>query len=243
MPSRRMSTTSPSKVTGGGPTTTIDPFVDTFTLDIQAAESNAAPTDADTYQIALAQSDTMAGQVETVTLEFPTGVWGESNSTPTEANNFAMRVWLSGSAGSGVDNPTNANSENNGTVATVETALLGSASETLTSEVGVNIPAGVSVASAIYRGWFTATLPLGTSSAELIAHSSTALFTDVVMNNVAGNWLDGSFTFDLVAAGIDTAAKLGSLQIYHRTTDLVAGVTPATMTVDAGAVELAAAFS
>lgn len=243
MPSKRIRSVNSVTVSGGGGTVTVDPFTDTFTLNIVAAESNATPTEADTYAIALAQSESNATPTEALELKFPAGVWAETGAAPTDVNAITMRVWLSGSSGAGVTNPTNADGQNNGTVATISTAALGSNTETLTSLVGTSVPS-VSVSAATYRGWFNLTINVGTSTGRVIAHSNAALFTDVTMfsANTSTNHSTGTFTFDLVAAGINTLAKVQSLEIYHQTQDLVAGVTQATMTVDAGAVELAGAF-
>jgi len=241
-----------------------DTPLDAITIALQLAESNAVPTDVDTYQLALAlaednatqadvdtyilnllQTDVNADHAETVGLTFPAGSFPESSAAPTEASSFTMRVWLSASAGSGVTNPANADGQNNATNAVISTAALGASTETLTSSLGANVPGGVSVASAIYRGWFALTVTLPTSTGRIVARSTSALFADVTMFTATASTshVNGTFTFDLIAAGIDTLAKLQSLQILHSTTDAVAGVTPAVLNVDAGCVELAAAFS
>lgn len=229
---------------GGGAPSGPAGFTDSFSIALTFPDTNTVPTDAASYAMTLAQSDSNAGHSDSVELKFPAGVYVDSSTAPSDVKDFAVRVWLSGSSGAGVTNPTNADGQNNGTNATVSTAPLGSNTETLTSLVGVNLPAGLSVASAVYRGWFALTVSLGTSTGRVIAHSSTALFADVTMftSNSTTSHATGTFTFDLVAAGIDTSAKLQSLEIYHQTQDAVAGVTPAVMSVDAGSIELGAAF-
>lgn len=225
---------------GGGSVVVVDPFEDSFSIAISADESNAVPTDEDSYEIGLDQADSNATPTETVSL----GIGGHNDSaaTPTETNAFTVRIWQSGSSGANVDNPTNADGENDGSVATISTAALGASTETLTSLLGANAPAGVSIASAIFRCWFSAELPLLTSTATVTLTSNGGLFSDIEVSNAEGDFLDGSFTYDLVAGGVDTSAKLSSLEVVYSTSDAVAGVSQATITVDAAAIELAAAF-
>jgi hypothetical protein len=227
-------------VTGGGGGGS--DFTDDFSIGINAADTNATPTDAVGYEMTLDLEDTNATPTDAASLTFPTGVWGDTNSTPTEAREFLIMTWLNNSAGSGVSNPSNANGSDDGASAVVSTAPAGSTTETLTSDVGNNVSV-IAFTKATYRGWFRARTSLGTSTAELIAHSNGGLFADIVMFTLSGiggdvNHLTGSFTFDLGAAGINTIAKLQTLQIYHRTTDAVAGVTPAIIDVDAGSIDL-----
>lgn len=246
MPSKRIRSSVPSSVTAGGPTTTVDPFTDSYSIGIKAADSSATPTDSDTYAISLAQSDTNAGQAEAVELKFPTGVWGETSATPSEGQSFTVVVWLANSAGSGVTNPSNADGENDGATAQVQTAPLGSNTETLLSDIGTNVGSWT-FTSCTYRGWFRLQTQLVTSTARVIARSSTAAFSDITMATLSAvggdtNHLSGSFTYDLFAAGVDTLSKLQSLQIVHETVDAVAGVTPATVTVDAGNISVGGVF-
>lgn len=246
MPSRRINTSRPSKITSGGPTTTVDPFVDAFSLEIQAADSNATPTDAGTYAMTLLQADTAGAQTDAAELSFPSGVWGETNAAPSEGQSFAVEVWLDNSAGTGVSNPSNADSENDGTIATVRTAVAGSTTETMTSDVGVNVGSW-SFTTCAYTGWFRMETEIGTSTCRLVAISSTAAFGDITMLSLSTlngdeNYLTTPFTYDLYAAGVDTLAKLQSLQIVHETTDAAAGVTPANLDVDAGKINLDGVF-
>ena len=162
-----------------------------------------------------------------------------------------MRVWLSGSTGTGVVDPGNADGEfvnnNVGLEAVVRTAVAGSTTETLTSQLGSNVPTAT-VTSVLYRGWFGSENTLITSVGEIILHSTTAAFTDITMfsNSAPNTIIDHStdtFTFDVVAAGVDTLAKLQSCEVLHRTTDAAAGVTPHTLSVWAGAFEITGAFT
>lgn len=244
MPSRHIKSTNPPSVTGGGSTTVIDAFTDTFTVQIGAPDSNASPTDAATFQLSGSYADTNAGHGEAVSLGFPSPDFGDSNQAPIDTTSFTVRAWLSGSAGAGVTNPANANGQNDGANAVISTAIAGPTTETLTSALGVNVPTAT-ISAAIYRGWFSVTVPLGTSTTEVIAQSIGGLFTDVVMFTSATtvSHSTGTFTYDLIAGGINTLAKIQSLRILHRTTDIAAGVSQSTMNVDAGAVEIAGAFT
>lgn len=236
---------SPSSVSGGvgpGPTGPTG-FTDGFSIAMKFDDSVGLQGDDATYDIAITQSDTNSGHIEEVSLKFPAGVYQDASAAPTEQPDFTVLVWLTGSAGSGVTNPTNADGGNNGTTATIATAPLSSNTETMTSNVGVNVPGAINISQALYRGWFSATVPLGSSDAEVIARSSTGLFADIVMHTGAGSFLDGSFTYNLFANGVNTIAKIQSVQIIHTTSDLLAGTAPATINVDAGAIQLTGAFS
>ena len=182
---------------------------------------------------------------EAASLTFPAGDFDDANTVPTDTKSALLRVWLANSAGTDVASPANANGANNASNAVVSTAALGSNPETLTSDIGVSVGAGLTFSSLIYRGWFRARTTLITSTAEVVAHSSSGAFGDIVMFtqstlNGDTNHLGGTFTFDLLAAGVDTLAKLQTLQILHRCTDAVAGVTPAILDVDAGAADIVA---
>lgn len=247
MPSKKIRSSFPSVTGGGGgPNTTILGFTDSFFLNIVAEDTVPAQTDDATFQLAFLQADTIAAQTEAVTLNISGPGFSDTNAGQTDAVSFVVRVWLSASAGTGVTNPSNANLENDGTNAVVQTALANPATETMTSSLGVNVPSG-SITSAVYRGWFRSVNNLVTSRGSVIAHSSTALFTDITMfNNIALtttiDHLDGSFNYDLFAAGVNTTAKLQSLEIYHQTQDAAAGVTPHVLTVDAGCLDVVGAF-
>lgn len=228
---------------GGGPA-----FSDGFSINIKAADSNLAPADASTFQINLLQADSNAAPgAETVRLRFPAGSYGDTSPAPTDLRTFTARVWLSGSAGAGTTNPANANGQNNGALATLTTVPAGTNPITLTSVLGPNVPA-FSITSAIYRGWFRSENVLVTSSGRLIMQSTTALFADIEMflNDVAATTvdrLDGSFTFDLFAAGVNTLARIQSCRMLHRVQDAAGGVTPHILTVDAGCIEIVGAFT
>ena len=222
-------------------------FTDAFSLGIKAADSTTVPTDAATFAMALALSDSNASQSETVTLGISGTGFSDSSTAPSDANSFTMRVWLSGSAGTGVTNPSNADGANNATNASVQTAVAGPTTETMTSQLGSNVPTAT-VTSVVYRGWFQSANQLVTSTGSIILHSATAAFTDITMftNSALNTTVDhssGDFTFDVVAAGVNTLAKIQSCEVLHRTTDAAAGVTPHVLTVDAGCFEIVGAFT
>jgi hypothetical protein len=223
-------------------------FGDTNVLPTDAAalnvkglgDTNAVPNDAGTYALNLAQADTSAAPTDTASLNL-TG-YGDTNPTPTEARSSVAQFFLSASSGtSHVTNPANANGKNDGTSSTQQTAVAGAATETLTSSCGVGIGAATTFTTAIYRGWFNATVTLATSTVKIVLHSTSALFTDKTALSItaSANHNTGDFTYDLVANGIDTLAKLQSVQVLHSTTDAIAGTSPAVLTVDAGCIELA----
>jgi len=224
-------------VVGGG-------LTDAFKLNIVAADSNATPTDNASFLLKLLEADSNNAPTDAASLKFPAGDFGDSNPAPTDARTVTLRVWLSNSAGTGVTNPANANGANDGTFAVLQTTIGGSATITMTSDIGSNIGT-ITFSTVLYRGWFNLTTTLLTSTVSIIAHSSSALFTDITMFTFSGlngnvNHNTGDFTFDLFAAGVNTLAKLQSLQILHRTNDAVAGVTPAVLNVDAGATDIVA---
>lgn len=242
MTRKRIQTKTPNVQGGGEVTPGTSGIVEDFSLKIIAPDTNVAPSDDGTFQITILQADTNATPDEGVSLSFPDPDFPDTNVAPSDARTALLRVWLANSAGAGVTNPTNANGVNDGARAAIATAVAGSTTETLTSDIGVSIGAGLTFSSAIYRGWFNCTRPLPTSTVVIIAHSTSALFSDITLFSGTGteNHDSGDFTVDLVALGIDTLAKLQSLQILHRTTDAAAGVSPATINVDAGAVDIVA---
>lgn len=206
-------------------------------LAITIADTNTAPADAATFLINLAQAETIPTQSDTLTRLSLAG-YNDSNAAGTDARTSTAYFWLSGSTGtSNVTNPANANGPNNGVNSSQTTVALGATTSTLTSNVGNGIPAGTPIVSAIYRGWFRYTETLGTSSGQINAVGS---FGTVSMLAITANvdHLTGTFTFDLIAAGINTLAELQSMTVTHSTTDAAAGVTPAIMLVDAGRIEL-----
>lgn len=227
---------------GGGPNPT-----DAFTLGVKVVESNAAPSDASTFALSLAQSDSNAAPTDTLKLNV-VGL-GDTNAAPTDTKTAMVRVWLSATtmnSTNGVTSPANADGGNNATVSTYQSAAAGDANPRTTSTLGANIGT-VSFTAAVYRGWFKSVNTLGTSTTTIKVHSSSALFSDITMftNSAVGSTVDhltGDFTFDLVAAGVNTLAKLQSMQILHATQDAAAGVTPAVLTVDAGAVDISGVF-
>lgn len=248
MPAKHIRSYTPASGGGGQPPEVIEAFVDNFALTFSFTDSNTAPTDDATLQLNASYAESNAGQGESVTLKLPSPPdFVDDNAAPTDGNLVTMQVWLANSAGAGVTNPANADGENDGSFANISTAALGSNTETLTSDAGSQTPSGLVLSEVIYRGWFNANTPAGTSTAEIVATSVGGLFSDIVMYSLSGlgasiDSNDGHITFDLTGAGIDTEAKLQSLQVLHRTTDLVAGVTPAVMNVDAGALEIVGAF-
>lgn len=237
------------RVSGGGTGGGDGPdLTDGFTIGIGVADSNAAPTDDATYAMALTQADTVPGQTEAVSLTFPAGVWAETQPPPTDANSFAVRVWLSGSAGTGVTAAANANGQNNGTIATLRTQVAGTNPIVMTSTLGANIPGGVTLGSCVYLGWFRSENEVTTSFGRIIARSTTGLFPDItIFNNSTFNTnvdnLTSPHLFNLVPAGVDTLAKAQTLQIIHTVQDIAPGVTPHVLTVDAGAISISGAFT
>lgn len=229
---------------GGGPA-----FTDTFSLNIKLADSNAAPTDAATFAIALAESDTTNTPTDTLKLAFPAPDFADSSNTPTDSNAITIRVWLSGTtmdSTNGVTNPANMNGQNDGAVATFTSAAAGDANPRTHSALGANVPT-FTVSTALYRGWFKSVNTLVTSTTKLVMHSTTGAFADITMfsNTALNTTIDhstGDFTFNLIAAGVNTLAKLQTCQLLASTQDAVAGVTPAVLTCDAGAIEMAGTF-
>lgn len=223
---------------------------DALQLNIKGLnESNPAPSE--TLKLAIAGfTDSNVVPTETAKLGISGAGLSDSNVAPTETNSALIRVWLSATtmnSTNGVTSPANADGANNGAVATYQSAVAGDANPRTTSALGANVPTIASFTTAVYRGWFKSVNTLATSTTTIVVRSSTSLFADITMFSNAAtsttvDHLAGTFTFDLVAAGVDTLAKLQSMQILHRTLDAAAGVTPAVLTVDAGSVDIQGAF-
>lgn len=222
---------------------------DLFSLRVVATDTNVAPADAPTFTFGVALIDASSAPADAgiFNLQFP----ADTSPAPDDASTTAVRYWLSGSTGTAgnVTNPTNADGQfviGAPTNAVCRTVPAGAAAATLTSACGAAIGA-VTFTTAVYRGWYRLQTTLGTSTAKVVLHSTTAAFADVTMDTLAavnGNTdhLTTPLVFDLVAAGVDTLAKLQSAQVLHQTTDGAAGVSPAIVTVDAGAIELGGIF-
>lgn len=198
-----------------------------------------APTDSVMYQFNLLQADSIADMSEALSIRL---IMAElASDAPTDLCSILGRFWLSGTTGTSgnTTNPANANSSNNGVLALAKTVVLGATTAALTSNVGAGIPNGTAFTTAIYRGWFHCQGATALSVMSVKLHSSSALFADIVMltTTTEPNYLDGSFVFDLVAAGVNTLAKLQSCQVIHQVVDSVASA-GGTFNVDAGCIEL-----
>lgn len=216
-------------------------ITDDFAISISAPESNATPTDDSLADISISTGDANATPTDAATAAISGSGLSDTNAEPTETKTAVIRLWLSGSAGtSNVTNPANANGQNDGTSSSQQTAPAGATTSSMTSTCAMS----TTFTSAVYRGWFNATVTLGTSLVRILAHSTTGAYGDITIlsTNSSLSSTGGTYTFDLFAAGIDTAAKLNSTQIQHLTSDAVAGVTPAVLTVDGGAIELGGVF-
>lgn len=231
--------------TGGGTGPSTGGFTDSFKLSVIFSETNAAQTDTQTMSARLSQSDTNAAQTEALKFTFPSNDFKDTSALQTDARSFLVKIWLSGSAGTGTTSPANADGPNNGTVATLQTAVGGASTVTLTSSLGANIPT-LPITTAVYKGWFKNVAALATSTAKVTLHSSTGLFTDlIIFTNSAATTIDYTTTplsVDLIAAGINTLAKLQSIQVLHFTQDVATGVSPTVLTVDAGEIDLNVTF-
>lgn len=232
----------PIKTAAGGGTA----FTDTFSLEFNLEDSATSATEAASFEVALATEDNALAATETVTLGISGAGNNDSANAATESQIVSLKVWLSDSSGTGVSNPNNANSEPNGAVATLQTVAAGTNPIIMTSVLGANVPS-FTVTAALYRGWFRSANILSSSSTTIVLESITAEFSDITMFSNTGigttiDYLDGSFTFDLTAAGVNTLAKLQSCRVIHRTQDAASGITPASLTVDASAIEITGGF-
>lgn len=185
---------------------------------------------------------------ETVKLAFPAPDFADTSNAPTEANSFTLKAWLTGSAGTGVTNPGNANGSNDGAVATLQTAPAGTNPIVMTSNCGSGLPAGITLTNCTLYGFYKSVNSLVTSSTTIKVHSSTGLFSDItIFSNSALNTtvdhLTDNWGYDLFSAGVDTLAKAQSVQIICTTQDAAAGVSPAVLTVDAFNLTITGAFS
>jgi hypothetical protein len=210
-------------------------------LGFGLVDSNATPTDAAAYAFGVAVSDSNAAPSDLLQLAF---TLADANAAPTDARSSVASLWGTGSAGAGVTTPANADGKNDGTnFAVVSTAVAGAATETLTSNCGNAAAAGTFYTSIIFKGWYKLNTVLSTSTAKVVVHSSTAAFTDIVIETIAAvnttnDHLTTPFTSGELIGTIDTLAKLQSAQIVYSTIDAVAGTQPAIVTVDASSLQL-----
>lgn len=208
-------------------------------LALGISDDNAAQSDSASYLLDLFQNDTI--QEATDAMRVNVAGIDDTNTAPTDDKSSVGYFWLTGSTGGGnVTNPSNANGQNDGAFAVAKTVALGATTAAVTSEVGNAVPAGTSLAGGvIYRGWFKAVGSGLTSSQKVILTSNGGLFANITAftTTVAVDHSGGTFTYDLVAAGINTLAKLQSLRVLHQSVDTVAGV-GGNMSCDAGRIEI-----
>lgn len=213
-------------------------FTDSFEVGIIADDSNATPTDEVTFAAELLLEDSNAGQTESVELAVSGSGFNDSIGTPTDETTFKLQYWGNSATGtSNTDNPTNAEGENNGTLAELQTAPAGAAQSDLDVKLGNNI-SSITFSSAKLVVYFKVASVLATSRLTIDAQSTGGVFTtincfDEQQTNYTADYTTTPFEFDLYAAGIDTIAKLQSTFFFFRALDAVAGVTPCSMDVDA----------
>ncbi len=208
-------------------------------LTIRSSESSLSPTDTLTHFLNLALSDSNLSPTDLLKIAF---TFPDTNSSLSDTRTSLAKVWASGSAGTGVATPSNADGPNNSTNAVVSTAVASPATETMTSSCGSVISAGLTFSTVTFRGWYRLQTTLSSSTAVIIVRSSSALFTDITIETLSAingdtNRLTTPFSVDL-SATINTLAKLQSAQFISQTTDAAAGVSPAITTVDALSLEL-----
>jgi hypothetical protein len=213
---------------------------DSFSLGIRTADTNTTPADTAVYTFGLTLAESNATPTDPLRIGF---TMPDSSVAPTDAHAILVRMWGTASAGTGVATPANADGPNNGTTAVVSTAAAGSATETMTSNCGNAAAAGTVFTSVKFKGWYKLNTVLSTSTAKVVIHSSTAAFTDIVIESIAAtnttnDHLTTPFTSPELIGTIDTLAKLQSAQIQYITIDAAAGVSPAVITVDASSLEL-----
>lgn len=208
-------------------------------LRITFSDTNASPADASTFVLNFLTSDTIGLPADAIKLSFS---FADAVALPVDGRDSLAYFWLSGSAGSGVTNPANANGSNDAVRAVISTAALGSATETMLSNCGNAVPSGVPFTNCLFRAYFNCSVPLATSTVRIIALSSSALFatTTIFSTTAAVNHDGGTFTYDLfnLTPQVDSIAKVQSLQFQFQTQDAVAGVTPAVLNVDAARIEV-----
>lgn len=215
-------------------------------LAITWAETSAAPTDAGTYLLNLLQAEAVAAQSDLLTVLSVAG-FGDTSAAPTDSRSGLAKLWGTGSTGtSHVTSPANADGVNNATNATMQTAVAGATTETLTTLVTQAPAAGTPFTAVLFKGWYRLQTTLSTSTAKLVIHSSSALFSDITVETLSAvsgdnNHLTTPFTLD-VSATLNTIAKIKSVQFLYSTTDAAAGVSPAVVTVDASSLELSGAL-
>lgn len=241
----------PVRTVGGGSAAPTGPagFTDSFSLRVSAADTNAALADTAAYAMTAAYSDSNAAAADAATLKFPSPDFADTSAAPSDTDTTTLRAWLSAStvvSTNGVTNIANMNGANNATVTTYTSQAAGDANPRTTSTLGANVPT-VTVTSAVVRVWFKSVNTLATSTTQLVISSTGGLFADKVMfsNTTASSTVDhlvGDFTYDLIANGVNTLAKIQSVVFKASTQDAVAGVTPAVLTIDAATIEIAGAF-
>lgn len=211
-----------------------------LSLGVGTVDTNLAPTDVASYTFGLTLADSNAAPADATKIAF---TLADANAALADARSSVASLWGTGSAGPGSTNPANADGPNNGTTSDVSTVVAGATTASLTSNCGNAAAAGTFYTSIVFKGWYRLQTVLSTSTAKVVVHSSTAAFTDIVIETLAAaagdsNHLTTPFTSAELIGTINTLAKLQSAQIVYSTTDAVAGVSKANVTVDASSLLL-----
>ena len=215
-------------------------LTDSFNIGIKANDSNIVPGDNVTFALSLTQSDTNAGQTETVQLAFPSPDFQDSNISPTETRLFVVRSWASGCVANTTNLTTasNANNSNDGITCNVKTNnAIGDLSNPVTLTTGsMNFPGG-NVTSSLIRIWFQIPADLVGDTVTITATSSGAysatLFTATGVGSAVNN-LNGNFTFNTSAL---TNLQLTNLVLTVSYTALVVAVPVTSVNIDAWAID------
>jgi hypothetical protein len=228
-------------------------LTDSFTLNIQANDSNNTPTDASTFAIALSQAETNPTPSETATLTFPSGDFGDSNAAPSESRLFHIRSWATGCASNDANlaNPGNANGQNDGAFCNVKTNnALGDLTNPVTLTTGsMNWP-GSTVISALIRVFFKVPgVTLALADTLFISANSTGGFNQHIWDSPPTTTIGWpgvdfsseatSFTFNISSL---TVTQLNNLQLVGSYSAAVVATPTTMLQIDAWAIDAVVAI-
>lgn len=216
-------------------------YEDTIKLTSTIVDSNSALSSVDTFALTVTTQESNASKTVTdqLTIQKTGSQNQESNAIPSEARAAYIRYW----AGASTDNdsskttPTNANGQNDGTNATIKTAL---SVGDLTNPVALTsttfgVASSGTFTSKLIRVWATIAAPVADTCtlSYNIGSGDVAFLTVTSTNTLASS--TGTFTFDISSL---TLSQLASITLKANYLAAVVAVPVSVINLDAWCIEL-----
>lgn len=200
-----------------------------FFAELGLSDSIATPTDSATFFLDAFYTDSTGTPTETA--RFEVSGYNDSNAGHSEARTSVLTRWATTNSVVGsVTNPTNAQAENNGTVATVKSA--GTVTGTI-STLNLNIVAPLtgSGSTPTFKAWYNNITGVADTFVNQLSYRQTGSGTNTVITLPTGNFLTTPYTIALT--NVDSAVTM--IATFSHTAAVAA--TGGSTTVDAVGIE------